>query len=361
MNVMNVGELAAQDTKVSFRNDYSEGAHPRLLHALVQIGNEQNTGYGLDRHSEAAAELIRAQLACADADVHFLVGGTQTNLVAMAAFLRPHEAVIAVDSAHIATHETGAIEATGHKVLTVPAADGKLTPALVQRVLGEHSTEHMVRPRLVYLSNTTEVGTVYSKAELSALRALCQQQGLYLYLDGARIGAALAVAGNDLTLADVAALTDAFYIGGTKNGALLGEALVIVNDALKPDVRFIIKQRGAMLAKGMVIGAQFEALFRDGLFFDLALHADVQARRLRDALIEADIVFAFDSPSNQLFPILPTSLVEQLEDSYEFHRWQPHGDGHHVIRLVTSWATSELAVQAFCDDLRRLAAAASTP
>jgi threonine aldolase len=361
MNVMSVGEVAAKDTKVSFRNDYSEGAHPRLLHALVQIGNEQNGGYGLDRHSEAAAELIRAQIACADADLHFLVGGTQTNLVAMAAFLRPHEAVIAADSGHIATHETGAIEATGHKVLTVPTPDGKLTPALVQRVLGEHSTEHMVRPRLVYLSNTTEVGTVYSKAELSALRALCQQCGLYLYLDGARIGAALAVAGNDLTLVDVAALTDAFYIGGTKNGALLGEALVIVNDALKPDVRFIIKQRGAMLAKGMVIGAQFQALFRDGLFFDLALHADAQARRLREALIEADIAFAFDSPSNQLFPILPTPVVEQLEDRYEFHRWQPHGEGHHVIRLVTSWATSELAVQAFCDDLRRLAAAASIP
>jgi len=361
MNVMQAGEVAAQDTKLSFRNDYSEGAHPRLLQALAQIGNEQNAGYGLDRHSELAAGLIRTQIACAGADVHFLVGGTQTNLVAMAAFLRPHEAVIAADSGHIATHETGAIEATGHKVLTVPTPDGKLTPALVQRVLEAHSTEHMVRPRLVYVSNTTEVGTVYSKAELTALRALCQRHGLYLYLDGARIAAALAVAGNDLSLADVAALTDAFYLGGTKNGALLGEALVIVHDALKPDVRFIIKQRGAMLAKGAVIGAQFQALFRDGLFFDLATHADAQARRLREALVAAGIAFAFDSPSNQLFPILPTSVVEQLEDKYEFHRWQPHGQGYQVIRLVTSWATSETAVQAFCQDLRRLLPVASNP
>ncbi|MET0289341.1 MAG: aminotransferase class I/II-fold pyridoxal phosphate-dependent enzyme [Pseudoxanthomonas sp.] len=356
---MSVGELAAQDTKISFRNDYSEGAHPRLLHALVQIGNEQNAGYGLDRHSERAAALIRKQIASSDADVHFLAGGTQTNLVAMAAFLRPHEAVIAADSGHVATHEAGAIEATGHKVLTVQAADGKLSPERVARVLGEHSTEHMVRPRLVYLSNTTEMGTTYSKAELTALRVLCDQHRLYLYLDGARIGAALVADGSDLGLADVAALTDAFYIGGTKNGALLGEALVIVREALKPDVRFIIKQRGAMLAKGMVIGAQFEALFRDGLFFDLAIHADAQAQRLRGALIEAGIAFAFDSPSNQLFPILPTQVMEQLEEKYEFHRWQPHCDGHHVIRLVTSWATNELAVQAFCDDLRRLLAVPS--
>lgn len=340
--------------KISFRNDYSEGAHPRLLQALAQASTEQNAGYGLDRHSLRAVALIRQAVARPQADVHLLAGGTQTNLTAIAAFLRPHQAVIAADSGHIATHETGAIEATGHKVLTAPAADAKLTPALIQPLLDAHGSEHMVQPRLVYISNSTELGTIYSKAELSELSAFCRARGLLLYLDGARIGSALTAPGNDLALADVAALTDAFYIGGTKNGALLGEALVIVDDALKADFRYLIKQRGAMLAKGMVLGAQFEALFEGGLYFELAAHANRLAARLRQALAELGAVFSVDSPSNQLFIALPRASIEALRKRYEFELWQPLDDGHAVIRLVTSWATTEAAVEAFVRDFRPL-------
>ena len=348
-------DSAPRSYKHGFRNDYSEGAHPRLLQALAQASGEQHRGYGLDRHSQRAAELIRAQVGRADADVHLLVGGTQTNLVALAAFLRPHQAAIAATSGHIATHETGAIEATGHKVLAVPAHDGKLTPAAIAPLLAEHGNEHMVQPRLVYVSQSTELGTLYSRAELAALSAFCRERGLLLYLDGARIGSALVADGNDLTLSDIAALTDAFYIGGTKNGALIGEALVIVDDALKADMRYLIKQRGAMLAKGMVLGTQFTALFEDGLFFELARHANAMAARLREGLARHGAGFLVESPSNQIFPILPAALVEKLEALYAFERWQALPDGRVAIRLVTSWATPEAAVAAFIDDLGALA------
>lgn len=340
--------------KISFRNDYSEGAHPRLLDALAQASAEQNSGYGMDKHSLAAAALIRTRLERGDADVHFLSGGTQTNLTALAAFLRPHEAVIAAASGHIATHETGAIEATGHKVIALPSTDGKLTPAMIQPVLDEHDNEHMVSPRLVYVSDSTELGTIYSREELTALHFFCRTNRLYLYLDGARLGSALTASGNDLDLAGIGTLTDAFYIGGTKNGALLGEALVILTPELKSDFRYFIKQRGAMLAKGMVLGAQFEALFRDELFFELAGHANGQAQRLRDAIVAAGFALASDSPSNQLFPVLPRSLVARLQERYEFELWRPVDEATQVIRLVTSWATTVQAVDTFIGDFNML-------
>jgi threonine aldolase len=338
--------------RVSFRNDYSEGAHPRLLQALASASAEQNAGYGLDRHSLRAAELIRARLGGVDADVHFLSGGTQTNLLAISAFLRPHQAVIAAHTGHIATHETGAIEATGHKVLTVHSDDGKLSPALIAPVLREHADEHMVQPKLVYISDSSEVGTIYSHAELQVLSAFCREHGMLLFLDGARLGAALTAEANDLALADIAACCDAFYIGGTKNGALAGEALVVSNPALKADLRYQIKQRGAMLAKGMFLGAQFEALFEDELFFELARHANAMAARLRKAFSEQGIAFLADSPTNQLFPILPPAAVEALEARYEFHRWQTLPDGDIAIRLVTSWATKAEAVEDFVAGMR---------
>jgi threonine aldolase len=339
--------------RTSFRNDYSEGAHPHLLQALASASAEQNAGYGLDRHSLRAAELIRARLGGVDADVHFVSGGTQANLVAIASFLRPHQAVVAAHTGHVATHETGAIEATGHKVLTVPGEDGKLTPALVAAVLREHTDEHMVQPKLVYVSDSTEIGTIYPRDELQSLSKFCKEHGLLLFLDGARLGAALAAAGNDLSLADIAGCCDAFYIGGTKNGALAGEALVVCNRALKADLRYQIKQRGAMLAKGMFLGAQFEALFEGDLFLDLARHANAMAARVHEALSELGIAFLSDSPTNQLFPILPPAAVEALEARYEFHRWQTHADGGIAIRLVTSWATQPEAVDAFIADARK--------
>ncbi|MDL5366626.1 aminotransferase class I/II-fold pyridoxal phosphate-dependent enzyme [Xanthomonas sp. NCPPB 2654] len=347
--------MSAPTARIGFRNDYSEGAHPRLLAALAAASAEQNGGYGLDRHSAHAAQLIRRECACDHADVHLLVGGTQTNLVAIGAFLRPHQAVIAAACGHIATHETGAIEATGHKVLTLDAADGRLSPERIAPLLAEHGNEHMVQPRLVYISNTTEVGTLYRKRELQALRDFCDAHGLWLFLDGARVGSALTAEGNDLSLADIAALSDAFYIGGTKNGALLGEALVIVNPALQADFRYLLKQRGALLAKGMVLGAQFAALFEDGLFYELAAHANRMAARLRQGLAAAGAQFASDSPTNQLFVALPAAAVEALAQRYDFERWQLLADGRWVIRFVTSWATQADAVDTLIEDFAALA------
>lgn len=339
-------EIATDNARISLRNDYSEGAHPRLLQALAVASAEVNRGYGLDVHSARAAALIRDRLG-RDADVHFLAGGTQTNLVALAAFLRPHEAVIAPASGHIATHETGAIEASGHKVLTVATPDGKLSPALIRPCIDGHHGEHMVKPRLVYISNSTEWGTVYSADELQALGGFCRDRGLLLYIDGARLASALTTEGNDLDLALLAGQADAFYIGGTKNGALLGEALVIVNPVLRTEFRHIIKQRGAMLAKGMVIGAQFEALFEDGLYFVLATHANAMAARLRGILQRAGVPLAVDSPSNQVFPVLPDAVVERLQAFVECETWERRGDGTTVIRLMTSWATPESDIEAF--------------
>ncbi|CAD1787032.1 aminotransferase class I/II-fold pyridoxal phosphate-dependent enzyme [Xanthomonas euroxanthea] len=340
--------------RISFRNDYSEGAHPRLLQALAQASAEQNAGYGTDRHTARAAALIRNAVAQAQADVHLLVGGTQTNLTAIAAFLRPHQAVIAVEAGHIATHETGAIEATGHKVLAVPALHDKLTPALIQPLLDVHGNEHMVQPRLVYISNSTESGTIYTRAELQALSRFCRAHDLLLYLDGARLGAALTADGNDLDLPTIATLTDAFYIGGTKNGALLGEALVIVTPALQADFRYLIKQRGALLAKGMLLGSQFATLFEDGLFLALAAHANAMAQRLRAGLLAAGVQFTSDSPTNQQFIVVSTAQAEQLARRYDFERWETRSDGRLVIRFVTSWATTPAAVDRLCADVAAL-------
>lgn len=335
----------------SFANDYSEGAHPKILEAMMQSNLIQQGCYGLDLHTSHAIELIKTELQTDDVDIHLIVGGTQTNLITIATALRPYQAVISAATGHINVHETGAIEATGHKVLSVPTSDGKLTPALVQQVLDLHTDEHMVQPRMVYISNSTEIGTQYTKAELEALHHICRQKDLYLFLDGARIGSALASSVNDLSLADIASLTDVFYIGGTKNGALFGEALVICHKDLKPDFRFMVKQRGAMLAKGWLLGLQFETLFENNLFYDLASHANAAAEQLRKALKTQGYATASDSMTNQLFPILPDTLVERLSHHYTFNIDRRYDDTHTVIRLVTSWATTDAAVQSLIKDI----------
>lgn len=337
----------------SFKNDYSEGAHPKILEALVTASMEQSGAYGYDRHSLHAVELIREQIGRSDVDVHFLEGGTQTNLTAISSFLRPHEAAVAAATGHINVHETGAIEATGHKVLTAVSKDGKLTPELVKSVLDAHPDEHMVKPKLVYISDSTEVGTIYTKAELTALSEFCKVNSLYLYLDGARLGSAMTAPGNDITLKDLGKLTDAFYIGGTKNGALLGEALVICNDTLKEDFRYLLKQKGAMLAKGMVLGVQFEELFQGNLYFELAAHANQLANTMKQAISDAGFPFIAVSPTNQLFPIFPDSLVEKLHEKYDFEFWGKVDDSHTAIRLVTSWATPDSAVAEFIQDFHK--------
>lgn len=339
----------------SFRNDYSEGAHPAVLQALIDTNFEQSRGYGRDVHCESAADLIREKCDAPNADVHFLVGGTQTNLLVIHALLRSFESVIAADTGHINVHETGAIEATGHKVCTVPSPDGKLTPALVATVLNMHDgTEHMVHPRMVYVSDSTEIGTIYTKAELTALRTFCLENGLYLFLDGARLGSALSANRNDLTLHDLSALTDVFTIGGTKNGALFGEAVVLNNGCAYHDFRAYMKQRGAVLAKGRLLGLQFSALLRDELYFEIARHANNMANRLRDGISQLGYEFASDSPSNQIFPILPDSIVEPLSSRFEFEVNGPVGAGKTCIRLVTSWATPDSAVEEFLNTLKSL-------
>ncbi len=325
----------------SFRNDYSECAHPRILEAIAESSLRQTCGYGLDPVCQEAAALIRKLCNTPDADVHFLTGGTQTNLLAAEALLKPYEAVIAAGTGHVNVHETGAIEATGHKVCTVPSPDGRLTPALIEPLLAAHSTEHMVAPRLVYISDTTELGTVYSKADLEALSRFCRQKNLLLYLDGARLGSALEA--SDLTLPDLTRLTDAFSIGGTKNGALFGEALVFSQP--RPDFRWLMKRRGAMLAKGRLLGLQFQVLLEDGLYGELARHANRQALRLRDGLKALGLPAAVDSPSNQQFFILPNPLMEGLAgQGWEFETDHPAGASHTCVRFVTSWATPPAAV-----------------
>ena len=334
----------------SFRNDYSEGVHPKVLQALTDTNLEQTVGYGMDPRCDTARNTIRCLCNAPEADIHFLVGGTQTNLIVIESLLRPYEAVIAAHTGHVNVHETGAIEATGHKVCTAYAPDGKLTPALVESVVNGHSSEHMVHPRLVYISDTTEIGTIYTKAELTALRECCDKHGLFLFLDGARLGSALTSPENDLTLPDLAALTDAFYIGGTKNGALFGEALIM--NAPNEHFRWHMKQRGAMLAKGRLLGIQFQALLEDGLYFDIARHANEMAYRLRDGIAALGYPFPVPSPSNQQFPVLPNTVVRQLnEKGYEFEIDHAEGDDHTCVRFVTSWATPESAIDRFLQDL----------
>ncbi|MDR7866936.1 MAG: aminotransferase class I/II-fold pyridoxal phosphate-dependent enzyme [Sporomusaceae bacterium] len=336
----------------SFKNDYSEGAHPRILSALLETNLEQTEGYGEDRYSLQAAGLLRQSIGCDEADIHFLSGGTQTNLTALSAFLRPHEAVIAANTGHILVHETGAIEATGHKVISVAVSDGKLNTEHIRAVVEGHTDEHMVKPKLVYISNPTEIGSIYNKSELQDISSFCRQNNLYLYLDGARLGSALCSEENDLKLPEMTLLVDAFYIGGTKGGALLGEALVVRTAVLREDFRFHMKQKGALLAKGRLLGIQFLELFRDGLYFDLARHANKMAGLLKNAISGAGYRFLTHSPSNQIFPVLPNRLIEKLQEKYSFYIWEKVDADNSAIRLVTSWATEEAAVSEFIADLR---------
>lgn len=342
----------------SFKNDYSEGAHPNILQALLLHNSTQEEGYGLDLHSQNAIILLQNLVDDQDADIHLLSGGTQTNLIAISAFLRPHEACITARSGHIATHETGAIEATGHKLLAVDSSDGKLTPELIEPVLTEHHFEHMVKPRLVYISNPTELGTVYSKTELQVLYNFCQEKDLLLYADGARLGAALVSKDSGMTLKEMYALTDAFFVGGTKIGALLGEAVIIKKAQLQIDFRYLIKQRGGLLAKGRVLGIQFEELFTKNLYFDLARHANEKAQFMAAELAKAGCDFWIDSPTNQIFPVMDNRVIEELSGRFQFYVWAQKDENHSAIRLVTSWATSQEAVEQFiqaykevCNDL----------
>lgn len=337
----------------SFRNDYSEAAHPRIFELLNKYNLEVNAGYGEDVHSDRAKGLIKELIKKDDADIHFIPGGTQANLLAISSFLRPYQAVIAADTGHINVHETGAVEATGHKILTVSNKDGKLTSDDIRDVISQHTNEHMVQPKMVYISNSTELGTIYAKSELIDIQKTCKDNGLILFLDGARIGSALTCKTNDLNIEDIAELVDVFYIGGTKNGALLGEALIILRDDLKKDFRFLIKQRGAMMAKGFVMGIQFEALFQDNLYFELSKHANEMAEKLVSIIEEFGYSFYTKPYTNQVFPIFPIELIDELskEFMYEFH--EKIDNKNAAVRFVTSWATKLESINALRDFLKR--------
>ncbi|MFP3390995.1 threonine aldolase family protein [Brevibacillus sp. SIMBA_040] len=343
---------------IRFENDYAEGAHERILKRLLETNEEQTPGYGMDKYCENAKAYIRKACGMENADVHLLVGGTQTNTTVIASILRPHQGAVAAITGHIAVHETGAIEATGHKVLTLPSDDGKIRAEQVKEMVDAHwndvTHEHIVQPGLVYISHPTENGTTYSRAELEALSKACREHGLPLFLDGARLGYGLVSQDSDLSMADIARLCDVFYIGGTKVGALCGEAVVITNDALKKDFRYFIKQRGGMLAKGRLLGIQFETLFEDGLYFEIASHAVDMAMMILEAFKEKGYSFRYDSVTNQQFPILRNDVLSELGKKYSFSLWEKFDDNHSVVRFCTSWATKKENVEKLIEDIRAL-------
>ena len=335
---------------IFFRSDYGQGAHPAVLRALTETNAEHTDGYGLDPHCERAAGLIRQLVGREDCAVHFMIGGTSCNVTVIAAGLRPYESVVAARSGHAYTHETGAVEATGHRVVTMDGVDGKLTPELIDRAWEEYEDEHTALPRMVYLSQPTELGTLYSRAELAAISEKCRARDMLLYVDGARLGAALTAGGNDLPIRELARLCDAFYIGGTKNGALFGEALVVVNSALNDHFRWMIKRQCGMLAKGRLLGVQFEALLdggADSVYFKAAAHANEMAERLRQGLAALSVPFFVASQTNQVFPTLPAAVVKALEEDAFFYEWVPEKEGKITIRLVTGWDTDPGDVAAF--------------
>ena len=341
---------------IRFESDYLEGALPEVMQALCDTNYAQTPGYGEDEYCREAADMIRAKCSAPDADVHFLVGGTQANMIVITAALRPHQAAIAAETGHIAVHETGSIEAAGHKVITLKSGDGKITAAQVRSCVEAHwndsTHEHMAQPALVYISQPTENGTVYSLAELEALSAVCREKGLLFYVDGARLGTALV--SSDMTLPDLARLTDAFYIGGTKLGALFGEAVVITNRAIARDFRYIVKQRGGMFAKGRLLGVQFGALMHDGLYERTAKREVDLAIKLRAAFEAKGWPLCYDSPTNQQFPIVPDAVLEKLAEKYTFSHWGKVDGSHTAVRFCTSWATREEDVDALIADIESL-------
>jgi threonine aldolase len=334
--------------KFSFKNDYSEGCHPNILEALIRHNLDQQAGYGEDLYSLKAKELIKEKINNQNAGIYFVSGGTQANLIVISSVLKPYQCVISASTGHILNNETGAIESTGQKILSIEKEDGKLSPSDIIPVLENHkNVPHQVMPKLVYISNSTELGTIYSKKELEDLSVFCREKSLYLFMDGARLGHALTSEINDLSLEDLANLTDIFYLGGTKNGALIGEAIIINNQLLQEDFAFNIKQKGALLAKGRLLGIQFLELMQNNLYFDLAKHANQQAMKIKNALLKKEIMFLSDTYTNQIFPVVNHELIEILSEKFEFYIWKNIDEKSSAIRLITSWNTNENAVDDF--------------
>ena len=331
------------------KNDYSVCAHPAVLDEIVKNNLVYSDSYCNDERCEKTAAMVREQIGDPDAAIHYIIGGTLVNKTCLAAFLKPYEAVITTVEGHIAVHETGAVEATGHRLLEVPTDDGKLDPAAVDRVCAIHNMDQMVVPRIIYITNTTEPGTVYTLAELEALRECCDRNNLLMYMDGARLAMALGAEKCDYDLSDIARLCDAFYIGGGKCGALAGELVVITNDELKPFFRQNMRQNGALFAKGMIVGMQFDVLLRDGLYQELGRHCDELGKKLADGIKAKGYKLAHEQESNMVFPIFTNEMVAELEKKVMFEDWEDNFDGTRVIRLVTSWVSTEDEVNEFLD------------
>ena len=344
---------------IRFECDYAEGAHPLILKRLMETNMMQTPGYGNDDFSQKARESIKKVCKSDACDVHFVSGGTQANLLVISSVLKPYQGVISADTGHINTHETGAIEATGHKVLTIKSDDGKIRASQVEETCQDHlndpNHEHVPAPGMVYISHPTENGTTYSKDELSELSAVCKKYNLPLFMDGARLGYALAASDNTLNMDDIAKLCDIFYIGGTKVGAMFGEAIVIVKDELKKDFRYNIKQRGAMLAKGRMLGIQFDVLFEDGLYFEISKNAVALAMQIKEACAKKGFKFRYESTTNQQFPILPNALITELSKKYAFYPWEKGDENGTPVRFCTSWATSAENVKQLVDDINNFA------
>ncbi len=342
---------------IRFESDYTQGAVPEIIEKLVETNLEQTPGYGTDKYCLSAAEKIKKEIGNENADVHFLVGGTQTNYTFIASALRPHQGVISASTGHINVHESGSVEAVGHKVISLPSEDGKISASQIEKTVKDHyddpTFEHTVQPKMVYISFPTENGTIYSKKELTDIYTVCKNNGLILFIDGARLGYGLASEKNDLTLPELASLCDAFYIGGTKVGALFGEALVITNSLYKKDFRYIEKQKGAMLAKGRLLGIQFDVLFTDGLYHRISRHAASLAMRIREAFIEKGIDFLYDSYTNQQFPLLTDEQLNKLNENFVSSFWC-RKDGKTAVRFCTSWATPEEDVDFLIEKIMEL-------
>ncbi len=343
---------------IRFNNDYNHGAHPLILKALEDTNQNSYGGYGMDEICAAAREEIKKYLDCPEAAVHFLVGGTQANYTVIAAALRPYQAVISADTGHINAHETGAVENTGHKIHALKNTDGKISAEQIEAeaLLYAESgiKEHITQPQMVYISHPTEFGTLYSKKELEEIRRVCDKYGLYLFLDGARLAYALGAEDTDVTLRELAALCDVFYCGGTKCGALFGEAVIICNSALNVDFRSYIKQNGGMLAKGWLLGLQFYTLFKDGLYLEIGKEADRQAMRIRQAFAQKGIAPYIESCTNQQFVVLDEAAYKTLAEGYVFEDEGRTPDGGRIVRFCTSWSSTAAEVDALCEDIARL-------
>lgn len=342
---------------IHFESDYTEGAHPNILNRLVETNMMQSVGYGEDEICESARQKIKKAIGLQKADVHFLVGGTQANLTVIDAALRPYQGVLSAESGHINVHETGAVEACGHKVLTLASEDGTITGEQVRKYMERHlhdsSREHTVQPAMVYISFPTENGTLYSKKQLKALYKVCSYYGLTLFIDGARLGYGLMSPQNDCTLKDIAKYSDVFYIGATKVGALFGEAVVITKNELKKDFRYMMKQKGGMLAKGRLLGIQFDELFENNLYFDISKHAIDMAMKIKSACKKINIPFAYESYTNQQFLVLNDEQVKKLEEKFVVSHIEKRNEGN-VIRICTSWATTLENVELLIEELKRI-------